>query len=155
MSGMRWEQAVPHQCKTSTVGEQSMSLRQRNIGIHPMKGLPEHHEVEAALRGVPALERGDLDRDSLAPRDIGHSRIRLNRKNISSLRKELLGSDPGARANVEHGLRARQHKVIDELGRVARPMHVIGSRRGTEGVCARTVEVEICAWLYTESLRSA
>jgi hypothetical protein len=120
-----------------------------------MKGLPEHDEVEAALRGVPVLERGDLDRDSLAPRDIGHSRIRLNRKNISSVGTKLLGGDPGARANVEHPLRALHQKVIDELDRVARPMRVIDWRRGTKGVRARTVEVETCVWLHTESLRSA
>ena len=120
-----------------------------------MKGRPKSDEIEAALRGVPALERGDLDRDSLAPRDIGHSRIRLNRKNIGPLRKKLLGRDPGARANVEHRLRALHQKVIDEPGRAARPMRVIDARRGTKGVCARTVEVEICAWLHTERLRSA
>src|ERR1700694_4060126 len=126
------EKSVPHQSKMATVSQQSMSLRQCNIGIHPMKGLSEHHEVEAALRGVPALERADLDGGFLVSRDIGHSRIWLNRKNISSLREELLGSDPGTRANIEHRLRAQHQKVIDELGGVARPVNVVHSRGGTK-----------------------
>ena len=120
-----------------------------------MKGRPKSDEIEAALRGVPALERADLNGDALFFRNFCHSRIRLNRKNIGPLRKKLLGRDPGARANVEHRLRALHQKVIDEPGRAARPMRVIDARRGTKGVCARTVEVEICAWLHTERLRSA
>ncbi len=97
-----------------------------------MKGRPEHDEVETALRGVPALERADLDADSLAPRDIGHSRIWLNRKNIDSLREKLLGGDPGTCANIERGFGARHQKVIDQLARVARPMRVVDLRHGTE-----------------------
>jgi len=132
-----------------------MSLRQSNIGIHPMKGLPEHHDVEATLRGIPTLERADLDTDSLVPRDVGHSRIWLNCKNIDSPREELLGSDPGTGANIEHRLRALHQKVIDELGGVARPVRIVDLRRGAKGVCARTVELQICVWLHTESLRAA
>jgi hypothetical protein len=120
-----------------------------------MKGLPEHDEVEAALRGVPVFERGDLDGDSLTARDFGHSRIRLNRKHIDSLSEKLLGRDPGARANVEHRSSALHQKVVDELGGVARPTRFVDSRRGTEGVRARTVEEEICTWLHTRSLRAA
>jgi hypothetical protein len=120
-----------------------------------MKGLPEHDEVEAALRGVPVLERGDLDGDSLAARDFGHSRIRLNRKHIDSPSEELLGRDPGACANIEHRSSALHQKVIDELDGVARPTRVVDPRRGTEGVRTRTVEVEICTWLHTSSLRAA
>jgi hypothetical protein len=97
-----------------------------------MKGRPEHDEVEATLRGVPALELPDLDADSLASRDIGHARIWLNRKNIDSLRDELLGNDPGTRANIEHRLRSLHQKVINELIGVARPMCVVDSRRGTK-----------------------
>ncbi|MDT5280316.1 MAG: hypothetical protein QOJ20_1511 [Mycobacterium sp.] len=97
-----------------------------------MKGLPKHHEIEAALRGVPVLERADLDGDSLAPGEFGHSRIWLNRKHINSPLEELLGSDPGARANVEHRSSAPHQKVIDELGGVARPARVVDSRCGTE-----------------------
>jgi hypothetical protein len=65
----------------------------------------------------------------------------------------LLGSDPGARANIEHRSSALRQKVIDELGGVARPTRVVDSRCGTERVRARTVKVEICVWLHTESLR--
>ena len=118
-----------------------------------MKGLPEHDEVEVAFRGVPALERADLDGDAFAPRDFGHSRIWLNCKYIDSPPEELLGSDPGARANIEHRSSALRQKVIDELGGVARPTRVVDSRCGTERVRARTVKVEICVWLHTESLR--
>ncbi len=97
-----------------------------------MKGRPEHDEVEAALRGVPALERADLDADSLVPRDVSHARIWLNRKNIDSLRHELLGNDPGTRANIEHRLRSLHQKVINKLIGVARPMRVVDSRCGTK-----------------------
>src|SRR4029077_1988260 len=109
-----------------------------------MKGLPEHDEVEAALRGVPVLERTDLDGDALALRDFGHSRIWLNRKHICSAPEELLGSDPGARANIEHRSSALHQEVIDELGGVARPTRIVDSRCGTERVRAHTVTVEIC-----------
>jgi hypothetical protein len=118
-----------------------------------MKGLPENDEVEAALRGVPILERTDLNGDSLVPRDFGHSRIWLNRKHIDSPPEELLGSDPGARANIESRSSALHQEVFDQLGGVARPTRVVDSRCGTERVRARTVKVEICVWLHTESLR--
>ena len=118
-----------------------------------MKGLSEHDEVEAALRGVPALERTDLDGDSLVPRDFRHSRIWLNRKHIDSPPEELLGRDPGARANIEHRSSALHQEVIDELGGVARPTRIVDSRCGAERVRARTIKVEICSWLHTESLR--
>ena len=97
-----------------------------------MKGRSEHDEVETALCRVPALERADLDADSLIPRDIGHTWIWLNCKNIDSLRDELLGNDPGTRANIEHRLRSLHQKVINELIGVARPMCVVDSRRGTK-----------------------
>ena len=97
-----------------------------------MKGLSEHYEVEAALGRVPRLERAGLDTDSLIPRDGGHSRIWLDCKNIDSPREELLGSDPGTGANIEHSLRALHQKVTDELGGVARPVCIIGLRRGTK-----------------------
>jgi hypothetical protein len=109
-----------------------MSLRQSDIGIHPMKGLPEHHDVEAALPGVPTLERADLDTDSLVPRDVGHSGIWLNCKNIDSPREELLGRDSGSGANIEHRLRALRQKVIDELVGVAGPVLIVELRRGTK-----------------------
>jgi hypothetical protein len=97
-----------------------------------MKGLPEHDQVKAALRGVPVLERADLDEDALFLRDFGHSQIWLNRKDIDPLAEELFGSDPGARANVEHPLSAARQKVIDELIGVARPTRIVESRRGTK-----------------------
>jgi hypothetical protein len=97
-----------------------------------MKGLPEHDQVKAALRGVPVPERADLDEDALFLRDFGHSQIWFNRKDIDSLAKELFGSDPGARANVEHPLSAARQKVIDELIGVARPTRIVESRRGTK-----------------------
>ena len=97
-----------------------------------MKGLPEHHEVEAAPRSIPALERGDLYTDSLAPRDIGHSRIRLNRKDISPFVEELSGSDPGAGADVKHPLSTPRQEVVDQLAGVARPTRIIESRGGTK-----------------------
>lgn len=118
-----------------------------------MKGRPEQDEVEAALRGAPALERADLDGDALASRDFRHSRIWLNRKHINSPREELFGSDPSTCANIEHRSSALHQKVIDELVGVARPMRIVDSRCGTERVRARTVKVEICVWLHTESLR--
>ena len=120
-----------------------------------MKGRPEHDEVETALRGVPALERADLDGDAFAPRDCGHSRIWLNCKHIDSSCKELLGSDPGTRSNIEHCSSAVHQKVIDESRGVARPTRIVESCCGTERVRARTVQVEICMWLHTESLRVA
>lgn len=97
-----------------------------------MKGLPEHVQVKAALRGVPVPERADLDEDALFLRDFGHSQIWFNRKDIDSLAKELFGSDPGASANVEHPLSAARQKVIDELIGVARPTRIVESRRGTK-----------------------
>jgi hypothetical protein len=57
----------------------------------------------------------------------------------------LLRHDPSARANVEHRSSSRPHKVIDELVGVTRSPCVVDSRCGTEGVRARTIEVEICA----------
>src|SRR6476620_7409031 len=130
-----------------------MSLRQGNIRIHPVKGLPEHDQVEAALRGLPALERGDLDGDTLVPRDVGHPRIRLNREHIDSLREQLLGRDAGARSNIEHRSSTLHQKVINELGRVARPTGVEDSRCGTERVRTRAVKVKMFKWLHAESLR--
>jgi hypothetical protein len=109
-----------------------MNLRQRDCGIHPVKGLPEHDEVEVAVGRVPVLERADLDGYSLVPCDFGHSRIWLNRKDIDSSREELLGSDPGTCANIEHRLRAMRQNVIEELGGVAGPTRIVDARRGTE-----------------------
>jgi hypothetical protein len=86
-----------------------------------------------ARAGSPRrCERANLDGDSLVARDFGHSRIWLNRKNIDSPREELLGSDPGACANIECRLRALSQKVIDELGGVARPARIVDSRGGTK-----------------------
>jgi hypothetical protein len=120
-----------------------------------MKGLPEHDQVEAALRWPPVLERGDLDRNALVTCDFGHSWIWFNAKHVGSPVEELLGCYPGARANVEHRWSALHQKIVDEFGGVARPTRVVDSRSGTERVRARTVEVEMCVWLHTESLPSA
>ena len=97
-----------------------------------MKGRPEHDEVEAALRGIPALERADLDGDALFLRNFGHSRIWLNRKDIDPFREQLFGSDPGTRANIEHRLGAVRQEVIDQQVGVARPTRIVDSRRGTK-----------------------
>jgi hypothetical protein len=97
-----------------------------------VKGLPEHDEVEVAFRRVPSLERAHLDGYSLVPCDFGHSRIRLNRKDIGPFVEELLGSDPGTGANIEHRLSTPRQEVIDQLVGVARPARIVESRRGTK-----------------------
>jgi hypothetical protein len=61
-------------------------------------------EVEVAFRELPVLKRAYLDGYSLFLRDFRHSRIRLNRKDISPFVEELSGSDPGAGADVKHPL---------------------------------------------------
>src|ERR1700754_801548 len=120
-----------------------------------MKGLSEHDQVEAAVRGGPALESADLDGEGLGPCDLGHARIWLNRKHIGSPLEELLRRDPGTRPNIEHRLRPAHQKVVDEFVRITGPTLVIDLRCGTERVRTGTVEVEICMWLHTEILRAA
>jgi hypothetical protein len=118
-----------------------------------MERLPEHDQVEVAVRRAPVLERANLDGYSLFLRDSCHSRIRLNRKDIGPFVEELSGSDPGTGANIEHPLSAPRDEVSDQLVGVARPTRIIESRGGTKRVRARPVNVQICVWLHAKSLR--
>ncbi len=118
-----------------------------------MEGLPEHDQVEVAVRRIPILERAHLDGYSLFLRDSRHSRIRLNSKDIGPFVEELSGSDPGTGANIEHPLSTPREEVSDQLAGIARPTRIIESRGGAKRVRARPVSVEICVWLHVNSLR--
>ena len=103
----------------------------RWIGIHPMKGLPKHDEVETSLRGVPILERAHLDGDALP---FAISAIRGSGSTARTLTPLQAVARKRSRYPRQHRARFERHATEGHRSTVgiARPTRIVESRRGTK-----------------------
>ncbi len=92
-----------------------------------MPGLRRGDPVKYSTGRVPVLEGRDIYRDSVAARDLRHSRGDLNTEHIGASLDHQQCCDPGSTANVENfkALRIRAEKNIDHSIRISRSTPVV------------------------------
>jgi len=73
-----------------------------------MAGLGGSDGVELTASGIPGFERRNLNLESSAPGEVGHSGIRIDAEDPAASRLELSGGDSGATADVK-GLGSGDH----------------------------------------------